>query len=113
MDARENRLAEARRPRYGRPARLTGVLAAVDGDEAGSMDLEALERADLDARGAALRAAAAEKAAELRAKNERDRREAEARAARARAEAEAAARGGGDGAGAGGASVRGRGERNE
>ena len=92
MDARENRLAESALALRDVQRRLTGVLAAVDGDEAGSVDLEALERADLDARGAALRAAAAEKAAELRAKNERDRREAEARAARARAEAEAAAR---------------------
>ena len=74
--------------------RLTGVLAAVDGDEAGSVDLEALERADLDARARrrSERGGRGE-AAELRApKNERDRREAEARAARARAEAEAAAR---------------------
>lgn len=89
MDARENRLAESALALRDVQRRLTGVLAAVDGDEAvdlESVDLEAMERADLDARGAALRAAAAEKAAELRAKNERDGREAEARAARAEAE---------------------------
>ena len=75
MDAREDRLAESARALRDVQRRLTGVLAAVDGDEAERFVSERLvsERleartveggADLDARGAAPRAAAAERAAE-------------------------------------------------
>ena len=100
MDAREDRLAKSASELRDVQRRLAGVLAAVYGDVSdppGSVDLEArrisISRADqLDARGVALRAAAAEKAAEMRAKNEeeRDREEADARVARARAERERA-----------------------
>ena len=100
VDAREDRLAESARALRDVQRRLTGVLAAVDGDEAERFVSERLvsERleartveggADLDARGAAPRAAAAERAAEARAKREREEKEKEARAARARAETEA------------------------
>ena len=103
MDAREDRLAKSATELRDVQRRLANVLAAVDGDVSdppGSVDQDSarrisISRADqLDARGVALRAAAAEKAAELRAKNEeeRDREEAEAsaRVARARAERERA-----------------------
>ena len=96
MDAREDRLAKSASELRDVQRRLAGVLAAVYGDVSdppGSVDLEArrisISRADqLYARGVALRAAAAEKAAEMRAKSEeeRDREEADARVARARAE---------------------------
>ena len=55
-DARARAAGDARghfaekRARYGTSSGASPALAAVDGDEAGSMDLEALERADLDAR---------------------------------------------------------------
>ena len=69
VDAREDRLAESARKLRDVMRRLTGVLAAVDGDGGPfdrSVDLKArnVSHADLDARATALRAAAAEKAAE-------------------------------------------------
>jgi hypothetical protein len=104
MDAREDRLAKSATELRDVQRRLAGVLAAVDGDVSdppGSVDQDSarrisISRADqLDARGVALRAAAAEKAAELRAKSEeeRDREEASARARGARARRARARRG--------------------